>query len=133
MLDQNKPVIDCTAQELVAALMLQAVCDAFDPAQVLRELYENSELWKSFWMGSLLPLDDGPLDPLVFIFLRDLDQFWHATTLYVLTNDKSCIASLRKLGFHWNCDTIRVISGTQAKRLLGNFEDDCHIVMYWWD
>jgi len=88
---------------------------------------------KVFGTGPLLPLDDGPPDPLMLIFLRDLDQFWHASTLYVLANRKDCIASLEKLGFQWNCDTIRVVSGRQAGQLLSDFENDYSIVVYWWD
>ncbi len=49
MLDRKQPVVDCSAQELVAALMLQAVGgDALNPEQILRDLYDHPHLWKSF-------------------------------------------------------------------------------------
>jgi len=133
MLDKQKSVADCSAQELVAALMLQSIGDALDSEQVLHDLYDNPHLWKSFWMGPLLPLDDGPAEPLMLLFLRDLAQFWHASTFYILAKDKFCVKALEELGFQWHCDTIRVISGRQAGRLLGDFNNECFVLVYWWD
>jgi hypothetical protein len=41
MLDPAKPVGDCSPQELVAALMLKAAFNQFDPKQVLSDLYAH--------------------------------------------------------------------------------------------
>jgi hypothetical protein len=51
MLNSAKPVGDCSPQELVAALMLKAAFNQFDPKQVLSDLYAHQEWWKSFVMG----------------------------------------------------------------------------------
>ena len=55
MLDLTKSVGDCSPQELVAALMLKAAFNRFDPKQVLSDLYAHQEWWKSFVMGPPLP------------------------------------------------------------------------------
>jgi len=124
MLDQQKSVGDCTAQELVAALMLRAMRDAFNPEQVLQDLYANTHLWKSFWMGALLPLDERSLTSLLLLFLRDLQECWNADTLYVLAHDPACCQPLEAFGDRWNCDTVRVVTGELAQRLLGQYGDD---------
>lgn len=107
MFDQQKPVEECTAQELVADLMRQTACDALDPEQVLQDLSKHPELWNRFWMGPLLPLDKEGASSLSLIFLRDLPQFWHADTLYVLAKSQECLPKLKSLGFQWNYDTIQ--------------------------
>ncbi|MEQ8958371.1 MAG: hypothetical protein RLP02_10675 [Coleofasciculus sp. C2-GNP5-27] len=130
---RQKLIKDCTPQELVAALMLQAKCDAFNPEQVLADLYRYPQLWQSFWMGTMLPLNSQPPLPLSLIMLRDLQEFWHTDTLYVLAQNPMSITPLQELGEQWNCDTVQVIDGEKAQALLGLYHDTPPIAVFWWD
>ena len=87
MVDLTKSVGDCSPQELIAALILKAAFNQFNPKQVLSDLYAHQEWWKSFVMGPPLPEEaEDPLDR-ILLTLRDLGYRWKADTLCVLTRN----------------------------------------------
>lgn len=65
--------------------------------------------------------------------LRDLQEFWHTDTLYVLAQNQMSITPLQALGEQWNCDTVQVIDGEKAQTLLGLYHDTPPIAVFWWD
>ncbi|XHX76379.1 MAG: hypothetical protein RBJ76_18285 [Stenomitos frigidus ULC029] len=133
MLDLAKPIGDCSPQEWVAALMLKAAFNQFDPKQVLSDLYTHQEWWKSFVMGPPLPEDaEAPLHRML-LALRDLGYRWKADTLYVLTRDDECVLPLLDLGKGWHYDHTEVIDRTRTGQLLGRHPAPPPIVVYWWD
>ncbi len=133
MLDLTKPIGECTPQELVAALMLKAAFNQFDPQQVLSDLYAHQEWWKSFLMGAPLPeATEYPLDR-ALIALRDLGYRWKADTLYVLTRDDEYVFPLLDLSKEWQCSSTEVIDLTRTGLLLGRHPAPPAIVVYWWD
>ncbi|MBD2464890.1 hypothetical protein H6G89_28200 [Oscillatoria sp. FACHB-1407] len=133
MLDPAKPVGDCSPQDLVAALMLKAAFNQFDPKQVLSDLYAHREWWKSFAMGPPLPEDtEYPLDR-VLIALRDLHYRWKADTLYVLSCADDYVIPLLDLSKEWQCSSTEVIDRTRTGSLLGRHPAPPPVVVYWWD
>ncbi len=132
MLESTKPVGECSAQELIAALMLRAGFNEFYPKDVLFDLYAHPELWISFVMGPHLP---APSDTRLFgllIVLRDLKR-WHADTLYVLSRDDECVFPLVDMGKSWGCDDVEVIDRKRTGHLMGMSPSPAPIVVYWWD
>lgn len=133
MLDLSKPIGECSPQELVAALMLKAAFNQFDPKQVLSDLYAHQECWTSFVMGPPLPEDsEYPLARLL-IALRDLGYRWKADTLYVLTRDDEHVFPLLDLGKKWECNSTEVIDRSRTGHLLGRHPAPPPVVVYWWD
>lgn len=133
MFDPAKPVGECAAQELMAALMLQGGFNSFDPQQVLSDLYANSNLWVSFLMGPPLPQTrNTPIFGLL-VALRDIRDRWNADMLYVFTRDDLCVPPLVELGQGWNCTTTQVIDRSRTANLLGIYPAPPPIVTFWWD
>lgn len=129
MLDNAKLLKDATAQELVASLIRQAVCGAFNAEQVLTDLYGAPHLWRSFWMGPLLSVEGASLLPLSLLMLRDLREGWNADTLYVLAASSDAASELVMFAEPWAADSVRTVAGEQAQTLLGAY-DGSVVVMY---
>ena len=110
--------------------MRQAVCGAFDAEQVLADLYGAPHLWRSLWMGPLLPVEGASPLPLSLILLRDLREGWNADTLYVLATDSDAADGLVGFAEPWAADSVRTVAGEQAQTLLGTY-DSSVVVMYW--
>lgn len=133
MVDLTKVVGECSPQELVAALMLKATFNQFDPKQVLSDLYDHQEWWKSFVMGPPLPEDTEHSLDRILIVLRDLGYRWKADTLYVLTRGDEYVFPLLDLSKEWQCSSTEVIDRTRTGSLLGRHPAPPAIVVYWWD
>lgn len=134
MFDLSKPIGDCSAQELAAAILLDAGRSRFNPKPVLADLYNHQHLWRTFLMG--LPISPGVNDQLpksILLPLRDLKDSWNLDTLYVLTRSADCVAPLIALGEEWGCERGEVYDREQAERLMNWSHNPQPIVWFWWD
>ena len=102
MFNPAKPVGECSAQELAAAILLNAGVSRFNPHRVLADLTTHQHLWCTFLMG--LPISFTPEHELpqgILLPLRDLENHWNLDTLYVLARSDECVAPLIALGEEW--------------------------------
>jgi len=134
MFNPSKPIGECSAQELAAAILLNAGVSRFNPQQVLADLTAHRHLWRTFLMG--LPISPCPEHELlrgVLLPLRDLEGHWNLDTLYVLARSDECVAPLIALGAEWGGATGQVYNPEQAGRLMSRFHDPQPVVWFWWD
>lgn len=133
MVDLTKPIGKCTAQELAAAILLNAGPGRFNPQQVLTDLYAHRHLWRTFLMGLPIPVcTDVHLPPTILLPLRDLEDHWNLDTLYLLTRGDECVEPLETLGETWGCEVI-VYDRHQSGWLVGHLPDYAPILAFWWD
>lgn len=106
-------------QELLFELMNKGSFNNFDAEEVISDLKEYKELWKSCFMTrvDLLPL-------------RDIeDDCWLVDELYVLLEKKSKI--FESFGEKWDADIHRYLTEEEIKEQFGN--KDYIVYYYWWD
>ena len=76
MFNPSKPIGECSAQELAAAILLNAGVSRFNPQQVLADLTAHRHLWRTFLMGlPILPNLNHELPQGTLLPLRDLEGF----------------------------------------------------------
>ena len=137
-LDLSLPVGECTPQQLMEALMLQeGRWNNFDPEPILTDLYQNRDLWLNFMMLPLIAEDEksGRLYSNLGLLLRDLDDRWHADTLYIWSRDDDCVYPLVDFGKTWMADDVQVMDRDRASVFIGygGYENPPPVVVYWWD
>lgn len=133
MLVSTKPVGECSTQELLEALMLQASFNQFNPKQVLSDLYAHPDLWTHFLMGPQIIEREKFCRIGLFMALRDIGYRWHADTLYIHSRDDECVFPLIELGKTWKCDDVEVFDRERTSSLMGMYPDPAPVVAYWWD
>ncbi|MBW4474312.1 MAG: hypothetical protein KME45_28655 [Stenomitos rutilans HA7619-LM2] len=116
--DLELPLACCTAQEIVAALMLQHHNTRL-MQQVLTDLEANAHTWDAFLLAPSLPTVDSSADRGSLMCLRDLQTCWNADTLYILARNANTARSLQTIAQAWNCSDITLYPPKRMKRLTG--------------
>ncbi|HEY9663440.1 MAG TPA: hypothetical protein V6C65_33755, partial [Allocoleopsis sp.] len=118
LLDMELPLASCSAQEIMAALMLRHH-SLILMRQILTDLEDHAEMWESFVLAPALPSADSVADAGTLVCLRDLHSSWNADTLYVLTRNADTARSLQSVAQGWNCSDITLYPPKRVKRLAG--------------
>lgn len=113
-------------QEVQLELTRQRRFNAFDGAQVVRDLLERRERWISVLMDR-----QGALS---LIKLRDLPKdHWNVDELFVLACDEASAHELAALGETWNADSVDVYDAERTSQALGQYPTEGRVVAFWWD
>lgn len=116
--DLGQPISDCSAQAIMAALMLRQR-NPILVQEVLADLSECRDGWKSFVAGPALPKTDAEADPGNLTCLRDLWMGWNTNTLHILARNADTARSLKALAEAWDCSEITIHPPKRTKRLVG--------------
>jgi hypothetical protein len=98
---------------------------------VVGDLRANRQLWTAATATRGVSTADGAMFDL--ITLRDLPQgTWNADTLFLLPSGEDD-DELERLAGTWNADSVRWITGEEARRRLASFEPNLRVLEVWWD
>ena len=138
LLDLNQPIDSCSAQDLMAALMLQRYVPYADPQitratmeRVLLDLNAYPYLWQSFVMRTALPTTDWWYASGALLSLRDLGLGWNADTLYILSPDIDAAEGVQLLASGWDCTEITTYSAKQTQYLSSCLKDGVLTAARW--
>lgn len=132
IVDANNLLEACSAQEILAALMLHHPNPKL-MQRVLADLGAHQNWWNSFVMGLSLPSTDRGADPGSLVFLRDLWTGWGANTLYLLAPFSEQARSLQNLAKTWECTEVKVLSPQFVRFLLGIRTMRHHLLALRWE
>jgi hypothetical protein len=130
LLDFELPLDACSAQEMMAALLLQQR-DPLTMGRMLEDLEEHSQLWHSFCSYPAFPTKPRPSQPGTLACLRDMGQGWTANVIYLLAVDQSAAITLSRLARQWPGAKITNSSLSQTRRLVGNHDQSRLLMVEW--
>lgn len=131
IVDLNAKLSSCTAQEIVATLMLHSHHSS-TMQRVLNDLNAHQQWWDSFVIGPALPTRSQIADPGTLAGLRDLWAGWNCDTLYLLSPDINAVRSLKALAQGWGCTDLTVYPSQLSRYCTGMRTRRCHLVSAQW-
>jgi hypothetical protein len=132
IVDFSKQIEECSAQEILAALMLHHPNPKL-MQRVLTDLSTHQSWWNGFAMGPALPSTKNGADPGSLVYLRDLWIGWGANTLYLLAPFSEQARSLQNLAKTWECTEVKVFPPKLTRYLLGMPTMRHHLLVLRWE
>jgi hypothetical protein len=132
LVDFNKKLEQCSAQEIIAALMLHHPTPEV-MQRVLTDLSIYRDSWNSFFMGAALPSTNKGADPGSLVCLRDLWTGWGGNTLYLLTSFSREARVLQTLARNWGCTEVKVLPPKLTGFLVGMRTVRHHLLVARWE
>jgi hypothetical protein len=129
-LDLEEPVGICSAQQIVAALMLHQR-DRSVVERLLGDLDANQSCWDTFMSGPALPTVSATRDRGILTCLRDIGICWNTTAFYILAPDMTAARALRSKTRRWGCTKPVIHTTDQTKHWVGEEWEGFLVSMQW--